>query len=215
MSALRYQLAGRAGGAALDALFATVDYTIAGAEHHGQFTRRGKPVIYAVWHGRLLLPAYLHRGEGVVTLISRSADGEYLARFLRHWGYESVRGSSSRGGSEALRDLVRYCRNGRSLAITPDGPRGPKQQLKPGVVTAAQLSGVPIIPATSSATRAWWPGKWDRFLIPKPFTKARVLYGPPVMVPRSASATEVEEIRKKLEQVLNHMTEQVDREVAV
>ncbi|MEX2282381.1 MAG: lysophospholipid acyltransferase family protein [Gemmatimonadota bacterium] len=214
MSALKYRLAGSAGGVALDALFGTLDYDVAGAEHHREYTSKGQPVIYAIWHGRLMPPSYLHRGEGVVTLISQSGDGEYLARLLEHWGYESVRGSSSRGGSEALRELVKHCRDGRSLAITPDGPRGPMQQLKSGVLAAAQLSGAPIIPASSSATRGWWPGKWDRFLIPKPFAKVRVQYGAPVMVPRNAGEAQLEQMRKDIEHTLNRMTEVLDREVA-
>jgi lysophospholipid acyltransferase (LPLAT)-like uncharacterized protein len=171
-------------------------------------------VIYAVWHGRLLPPAFLHRGQDVVTLISRSADGEYLARLLSHWGYESVRGSSSRGGSEALRELVKYGRKGRSLAITPDGPRGPKQELKGGILSAAQLSGVPIIPTSSTASRGWWPGRWDRFLIPKPFAKVRVQYAAPVIVPRDANEAQLEILRKEIEETLNRMTETLDREVA-
>jgi lysophospholipid acyltransferase (LPLAT)-like uncharacterized protein len=171
-------------------------------------------VIYAIWHGRLLPPAFLHRGQGVVTLISRSADGEYLARLLSHWGFENVRGSSSRGGSEALRELVKHCRKGRSLAITPDGPRGPMQELKSGVLTAAQLSGVPIIPASSSASRGWWPGRWDRFLIPKPFAKVRVQYAAPVIVPRDADETHLEKMRREIEHTLNRMTETLDREIA-
>lgn len=198
----------------MDALFSTLEYHVAGAEHHAQYTKQGKPVIYAIWHGRLLPPAFLHRGQGVVTLISRSADGEYLARLLSRWGFDSVRGSSSRGGSEALRELVKHCRKGRSLAITPDGPRGPKQELKSGVLTAAQLSGVPIIPASSSASRGWWPGRWDRFLIPKPFAKVRVQYAAPVIVPRDADEAQLEKMRKEIEHTLNRMTEALDREVA-
>ena len=198
----------------MDALFSTLDYHVAGAEHHAQYTKQGKPVIYAIWHGRLLPPAFLHRRQGVVTLISRSGDGEYLAGLFTHWGFESVRGSSSRGGREALRELVKRCRKGRSLAITPDGPRGPMQELKRGVLTAAQLSGAPIIPASSSASRGWWPGRWDRFLIPKPFAKVRVQYAPPVMVPRDANEDQLEAIRKEIEHTLNRMTETLDREVA-
>ena len=213
MRGLKYAVVGAGGGTVLDALFGTLTYDVQGAEHHTRYTRAGQPVIYAIWHGRLLPPAYLHRGEGVVTLISRSADGEYLARLLGHWGFENVRGSSSRGGSEALRELVRHCRRGRSLAITPDGPRGPMQKLKIGVLSAAQLSGAPIIPATSVANRGWWPGKWDRFLIPKPFARVRVRYGEPMVVPRSANAAELEKLRERLEQQLNRMTEQVDQEL--
>jgi lysophospholipid acyltransferase (LPLAT)-like uncharacterized protein len=206
----RHAAAGWLGGHALDALFATTRYTSHGEPNYEQFARKGAPVIYVVWHGRLLPLAYQRRDEGIVGLISASADGEYLARLLAYWGFASVRGSSSRQGSAALRELLRQLRAGRSLAITPDGPRGPRQKLKPGVLVAAQLSGAPIIPATSAADRAWWPGKWDRFLIPKPFTSIRVRYGEPYYVPRTSSAGELDRRALEVETILNRMTAELD-----
>ena len=198
------------GGALLDSLFATVRYNVEGKENYEQFTRAGKPVVFAIWHGRLLPAAHLHRGQGVITLISPSADGEYLARLLGHWGFGNVRGSSSRGGTEALRELVRSVRRGHSLAITPDGPRGPMQKLKPGVLVAAQLAGAPVIPATASANRGWWPGRWDRFLIPKPFASVRVRYAEPYFIPRDAGDAEIEQHAQRVEQILNQMTADID-----
>lgn len=213
MSALKYTAAAGLAGLMLDTLFGTVRYEVEGAHNHEQFTRNAKPVIYALWHGRLLPLAFRHRGQGVVTLISASADGEYLARMVAHWGHESVRGSSSRGGEKALRDLVQRARSGRSLAITPDGPRGPKQKLKPGVLVAAQLTGLPIIPASAAASAGWWPGRWDRFLIPKPFSTVRVRYGEPLFVPRSADQPEIAGRAAQLEHLLNRMTAELDQAV--
>ncbi|MGH7462469.1 MAG: lysophospholipid acyltransferase family protein [Longimicrobiales bacterium] len=210
---LKQRAAAGVAGALVDGLFRTVRYEIEGAHHHRQFTSKGKPVIFALWHGRLLPLAYLHRGQGVVTLISRSADGEYLARLLSHWGFDNVRGSSSRGGTEALRELVRRLRTGRSLAITPDGPRGPTQSMKPGVLVAARLAGVPIIPTTSAATAGWWPGRWDRFLIPKPFATVHVRYAEPYMIPRTADEGEILHRTTELEQILNGLTSELDRSV--
>jgi lysophospholipid acyltransferase (LPLAT)-like uncharacterized protein len=211
MSTLKYAAAARLGGLALDGLFRTLRYQVEGAPYHEAYTGQGKPVIFALWHGRLLPLGFLHRGQGIVTLISSSADGEYLARLLAHWGYQNVRGSSSRGGSEALRDIVRHIRQGESLAITPDGPRGPKQRMKPGVLLAAQLTGTPIIPTTASASDGWWPGSWDRFLIPKPFSTVHVRYGEPFLVARSADDVEVGRRSTELEHLLNSMTDDVDR----
>ncbi|MGH7504228.1 MAG: DUF374 domain-containing protein, partial [Longimicrobiales bacterium] len=105
MSELRFRLAAAAGGAALDALLTTARFTEDGAAHYRAHTERGDPVIFVLWHGRLLPLAYHHRDQGLVTLVSRSADGEYIARLLRHWGYGTVRGSSSRDGGRALREL--------------------------------------------------------------------------------------------------------------
>ena len=200
-------------GVILDGLFRTLRYDIEGAHHFEQFTRQGEPVIFALWHGRLMPLAYLHRGQGVVTLISASADGDYLTRLMAHWGFTSVRGSSSRGGQKALRALVQQARSGRSLAITPDGPRGPMQQLKPGVLVAAQLSGVPIIPTTATARSGWWPGRWDRFLIPRPFTTVRVRYAAPVFVLRNAEQQQLADQASELEQQLNRMTAELDASV--
>jgi lysophospholipid acyltransferase (LPLAT)-like uncharacterized protein len=197
------------GAGALNPLFASLRYEIENGEYYKQAIAEG-PIIYALWHGRLLPMAYHHRNQGVATLISRSADGDYLAAFLERWGYVPVRGSSSRGGMEAVRQLVRVARSGHSLAITPDGPRGPMQQLKPGIIVTAQLSGLPILPVSGTANRGWWPGKWDRFLIPKPFATMRMRYGPPVRIPRDASEADIEKYRAELEATLNRLTAEVD-----
>jgi lysophospholipid acyltransferase (LPLAT)-like uncharacterized protein len=210
MRELRYRAAGRLGQVVLDTLLGTVRFEVAGAEHYRRYTERGQPVIFVLWHGRLLPLAYLHRGEGIVALISRSADGEYLARLVKRWGYIPVRGSSSRGGSAALRELVRHARSGRCVAITPDGPRGPRQQLKDGVLVASQLTGLPIIPVACGADRAWWIEGWDRFLIPRHFARVRVAYGPPLSVPRDAAAEDLTAIRQALQAELDRLTAEVD-----
>lgn len=207
---LRYAAAAAVGGVALDMLFGTARYRISAPAAFQRLRSEGRPIIYVLWHGRLLPLGYLHRGEGVVGIVSRSADGEYLTRVLEHWGFGTTRGSSSRGGSEALRDLVRHAREGRSLAITPDGPRGPRERMKPGALTAAQLSGVPIVPVASGADRAWWVEGWDRFLVPKPFARIRVAYGEPVDVPRDADAYVLDQTSAMLEHELRRLTREVD-----
>jgi lysophospholipid acyltransferase (LPLAT)-like uncharacterized protein len=211
MRALRFWLAGVVGRRLVDALMATVRFTVQDAERYLQYYDRGEPVIFAVWHGRLLPLTYHHRHRGITALISQSEDGEYIARVVESWGYGTVRGSSSRGGSAGLRALLKEARAGRSLAITPDGPRGPRQKLQPGVITAAQLTGLPIIPLAGGCTRAWWPGGWDRFCVPKPFSRVRVRYGRPRTVARDATAAELREHAEALERELNAMTEEVDR----
>lgn len=197
-------------GALLDTIFATIRFESEGDQYYREFIDAGKPVIYVLWHGRLLPLGYRHRRQGVVGLISRSKDGEYLAGALERWGFGAVRGSSSRGGMEALRGLVRETRKGRSLAITPDGPRGPRQKLKSGVLVAAQLSGLPIIPVSATADRGWWPERWDRFLVPKPFAHVRIRYAQPVWVPRDADERMLNDIGGSLEAQLNQMTAELD-----
>jgi hypothetical protein len=141
-----------------------------------------RPFIFALWHNRILPLLYVHRDEGMVLLISRHRDGGYLATFAERLGYRFVRGSSQRGGEVGLRGVVRALQGGSVVAVTPDGPRGPVERVKPGVVAAAQHAGVPIIPATARVTRSWTLGSWDRFAIPKPFARIEVVYGVPLEV---------------------------------
>jgi lysophospholipid acyltransferase (LPLAT)-like uncharacterized protein len=207
---LRYALAGTVGHALASALLATVRFR---SEHHERFDAlmdRGEPVLFALWHGRLLPLTYFHRHRGFAAMVSRSKDGEYIARIVEKWGFEVVRGSTSRGGLSALRDVSRQIRAGNSVAITPDGPRGPRQQLQPGVIAAAKLTGAPILPVVAGCSRAWWPGSWDRFCIPKPFAEVVVLYGEPRHVPRDSGDEELARHAADLERELNGMIERVD-----
>lgn len=209
---LRHRVAGRTARLIIDALLATVRFRVEGRERYTELVAGGESVIFALWHGRLLPLTYYHRGGRIAALISRSGDGEYIARVVEGWGYRTARGSSSRGGGAALREMVRLAREGWSLAVTPDGPRGPRQRLNPGVITAAQLTGLPIVPLSAGCSRAWWPGSWDRFCVPKPFSTVRVLYGDPVRVPREAGGAELARHARDLEAQLNAMTEEADRD---
>lgn len=211
MKRLRFLVAGTLGRWALDALMATVRFTLVHEERWRELASRGNPVIYTLWHGRLLPLTYYHRDLGLTTLVSRSEDGEYIARVVEGWGYQTVRGSTSRGGSSGLRQLVRAVHEGRSLAITPDGPRGPRQKLQPGVLTVARLTGAAIMPVTAGCSRAWWPGSWDRFCIPKPFARVRLLYGEPRFVDRHATGPEIQRHARDLEAQMNAMIAEVDR----
>jgi lysophospholipid acyltransferase (LPLAT)-like uncharacterized protein len=205
-----YWFAGAFGKHLLDALLATVRFRVVSAEPWRELAR-GSGVIYTLWHGRLLPLTYYHRNQGIATLISQSADGEYIARVVERWGYTAIRGSSSRGGSGALREMVKLARTRRSLAITPDGPRGPRQKLKAGVLTLAQLTGQPMIPMSASATRAWWvDARWDLFLVPKPFSTVFVRYAKPVWVPRDADDQQIAEIGAQVEATLVRLTAETD-----
>lgn len=198
------------GGTALDALMRTTSVRTEGEENFRQFWREKRPVVFTLWHGRLLPCTYHHRHQDVVTLVSHHRDGEYITRLVQKWGYTAVRGSSSRGGLDALRELVRHLRGGRSLAITPDGPRGPREKLKPGPLLAAQLTGAPIIPVASGASRASYFGGWDRFLIPHPFARLQIAYGEPVYVPRRADEAELQAVADEVEGRLGELMRRVD-----
>jgi lysophospholipid acyltransferase (LPLAT)-like uncharacterized protein len=198
------------GGAALDAIMGSCRYRTEGDENYAQFHRQGKPVVFTLWHGRLLPATYHHRGQSVVTLVSLHRDGEYITRAVRRWGYTAVRGSTSRGGLEALRELIRHVKQGRSLAITPDGPLGPFQKMKPGPAIIAQRTGAPIIPVASAASRGWFFGSWDRFLIPRPFARCQIAYGEPVFVPRQADEAQIQAAMEEVERRIGALMARVE-----
>jgi hypothetical protein len=173
-------------GQILRALAATWRFEIVGEEHLAGFWPGRRPVIWAMWHGHFLPLLWLHRYGGTTLLLSRHQDADALARVATHLGYRTLRGSSTRGGAFALLGLIRSLRRGDQVAIAADGPRGPREQAKPGAVAAAGRTGAPIIPVAVSARPAWRLGSWDGFLVPAPWARVRVAYGAPFSVPPPA-----------------------------
>lgn len=143
-----------------------------------------EPAVHVAWHEHLLPLAVLHRGQGAVALVSQHRDGEILARVLRRLGYRTARGSSTRGGDRGLRQMIRAGREGRPLAFTPDGPRGPARRCKPGVARAAAATGLPVIPVAVAASSGRRLGSWDQFLLPAPGARLHVVRGRPLRVSR-------------------------------
>jgi lysophospholipid acyltransferase (LPLAT)-like uncharacterized protein len=170
------------GFALVGILARTWRYRLVHRERAQVFYDEHRPFIFALWHNRILPLLYAHRDEAMVLLISRHRDGGYLATFAERLGYRFVRGSTQRGADVGLRGVVRALKEGCVVAMTPDGPRGPAERVKPGVVAAAQHAGVPIIPATARLSRAWRLSSWDRFCIPKPFARIDVVYGVPLEI---------------------------------
>ena len=159
-----------AGTAALliRAIRATVRLRFHGAEELRRREAAGERFILAFWHRHLLLMPYVYRGQRISVLVSRSRDGELIARTVAHFGIDSARGSSSRGGAAGLRELLRKAREGYDLAFTPDGPRGPAGIVQPGVIAAAAATGFPIVPVALAASRCRRLRSWDRFVVPLP-----------------------------------------------
>lgn len=170
------------------------------------------PAIYVVWHARLLLLPYLYGHRGARVLISRSRDGEMVARLVRCFGFVVVRGSSSRGGAGGLRGLARALGEGHSVIVVPDGPRGPAETVKPGVVTLARLTGAPVVPLSFAGSAEWRARSWDGFRIPKPFARCVVRFGEPLRVTPSRDRGDAEATRKDIEAALREVTWQVDEE---
>lgn len=171
--------AARWGGTAIATLFGTLRWEIRDEAIWSTLQRAGHPFVFMLWHEALLPLLWHHRGQGIAIVVSEARDGQYLAAFAERLGYRCVLGSSTRGGSRALLEAVRHLRSGVPVAFTPDGPRGPRRELKPGILAAAARAGVPILPIHAVANRCWRLRSWDRFVIPKPFATVRVGYGTP------------------------------------
>jgi len=201
------------GATVIRVLAATWRFRIVGYQHLDAARTVGKPVVYAFWHGRLLPLAYLHRGEGARVLASEHKDGELLGRTIRYLGLDYVRGSSTRGGTKAILALVDAFRAGHNVALTVDGPRGPRFEVKPGVIEVAKLTGGAIVPVASASRRHRTFSSWDAFELPAPFTRVYVAYGEPLRVAPDAGRDAQESARAVLESRLRALTEACDREV--
>ncbi len=158
--------------------------------------RSNDPWIVAMWHGRMLtlMPLRHHKNRGIGVLVSPSDDGEIAQKALRSFRYAIVRGSLSRGGARALREMHELLAANGQLVVTPDGPRGPRHAINVGIAWLARATGAPILPVGVAVDRAWRLRSWDRFTIPKPFARIRVHYGDPVHVASDASDDELERI---------------------
>jgi lysophospholipid acyltransferase (LPLAT)-like uncharacterized protein len=213
---LKSLLVATLGGPVISSLMRTTrGELIAGTEYDESILSAGVPAIYVLWHGRLLPCSYYYRDRGLGTVISRNRDGDYITRLIERWGYHVIRGSSSRGASAAQLAIVRALSEGHSVAITPDGPRGPRQRMKLGPLRAAQKAGVPIVPVSAGATAAWYFGRWDRFLVPRPFAWTPVALGVPLYLNPDLAGDDLEDQALVLEERLNQLTELVDEAASV
>jgi len=171
---------------------------------------RGERVICAFWHGRLLMMPFAYPGQRVVILISQHRDGEYISRIARALGFQVIRGSATRGGVRALRQIIRALKEGLNLVITPDGPKGPRAKVKSGVIEIARLTGAPIVPVSFSAVRRRFLKSWDAFLLPLPFSRAVYIWGEPIYVEPMATREEVAKYQDILAERLDLLTMQAD-----
>jgi lysophospholipid acyltransferase (LPLAT)-like uncharacterized protein len=165
-----------------------------------QLLTSDQPWLVAMWHGRMLvgLPMAKHRSRNIGVLVSPSDDGNLATRALRSFGFVPIRGSLSRGGARALREMTDTLRAGRQLVVTPDGPRGPRHSMNVGLHWLARKTGAPILPVGFACDRAWRLRSWDRFTIPKPFARIIVSYGDPQPIAATASDDELEILAAQL-----------------
>jgi lysophospholipid acyltransferase (LPLAT)-like uncharacterized protein len=171
---------------------------------------RAQPALLAIWHGRLLYFIYLYRHLKGTVLVSQSKDGELISQILAHFGVHATRGSSSRGGTQALLQMIKRIQDGYYGAFTPDGPRGPRHRVKAGIISAAQKTGAPILPVVYNAKWKRVLPSWDRFILPLPFSRIVVVYGEPVYVPATASSAAFAAKQKEIETSLQRITQIAD-----
>jgi lysophospholipid acyltransferase (LPLAT)-like uncharacterized protein len=185
----------------------TLHWKIVGWEHHEAIKNEGRQIIYAFWHGRIFAGTYFFRNRGIVVMTSQNKDGDYIARTIRRFGYQAARGSSSRGGSRALAEMIRQLKRNSSVAFTMDGPRGPRYVAKPGAIWLASKSGNPILPFSLSAKNKWVFSSWDQFQFPKPFSRVLLLIGPPQYVKPDATGEELAQAQLCLQNELDRLVQ--------
>ena len=169
----------------------------------GPRARPVEPPLWALWHETILMSVWHHRDRDVHVMISASRDGELITTVGKFFGYTAVRGSSSKGGKEATREMVDHLKAGKRCAITPDGPRGPRREMKMGAVQIARLSGCPVVPYGFAAENCWRLKSWDQFIIPKPFSRAVFVYGEPIRIPAQGGDDKayLQRIQKEMDRV--------------
>ena len=165
----------------------------------------GERCIFALWHSQLLPLTYTHRHRGVAFLISQHRDGELIARLIQRLGYVTARGSSTRGGGEGTREMISFAERRHLLGITPDGPRGPAEVVKPGLVFLASRTGFPVLPVAAVSTPAWRLRSWDGFMIPRPFARVVAGYSEPIAIPPGVAESELEAWQARIAGALNEL----------
>jgi lysophospholipid acyltransferase (LPLAT)-like uncharacterized protein len=191
----------------IEALGGTYKWIERGAEHLEAIKQSGRQPIYAFWHGRILASTLYHRDRDIVVITSENFDGEWVARIIRRFGYDTARGSTSRGGSRALVQLRRELRAGRPVAFTVDGPRGPARVAQPGAAWLASATGHPILPFHIEASASWTVNSWDRHQIPKPGSTLAIVMGPAIEVSANASESQIDAACRTVERALEEAEE--------
>jgi hypothetical protein len=208
---MRWRLVGILGKWAVDLLVGSLRIQRIGFERVRDLVA-SRRIIFAFWHSRILVVSHLAKGLNGVAMVSRSGDGEIIARVLQCQGQSVVRGSTGKGGLRALAQMIKLLNEAdRPAGMIPDGPQGPRYRVQPGIITLAQRTGYAILPISFSARKIKVFGSWDRFVLPCPFTRCRLIYGEPVVVPRRADKTSLEASREILEKEMRRITFVHDR----
>jgi lysophospholipid acyltransferase (LPLAT)-like uncharacterized protein len=193
---LRWTATGALGRRLLAVWLRTCRTKVRGLEEYARVRSERKPVIFLIWHGRLLIAPYFFRKRAVAALVSPSRDGEFIARIGAGWGFRLIRGSSSHSMVRAWAKMKQELGRGGELIIVPDGPRGPDRRLKPGALKLARDTGALLVPFSYSSSRKRFLKSWDRFLLVYPFSRIVAIYGKPIAVPAGADDEALETQRR-------------------
>jgi lysophospholipid acyltransferase (LPLAT)-like uncharacterized protein len=182
------------------------------SENESRFLGQGKSLIYTSWHQRFFPGiTFFALRRPIAIMISQSKDGEFISHIVKILGWEPVRGSSTRGGREALDRLNELAISGFRIGHIVDGPKGPFGMVKPGLLKIAQVTGLPIVPTITSAQKRWVLSSWDKFMIPKLFSKVIIRFGEPIYVPADISEEDFEAARREVETKLEQLYADTDR----
>ena len=198
---------------ALEAVCATCAHEVRNDQRLTEAVEQHGHALLAFWHEGLGLGAWFFRGTSAHTLTSYSYDGELAARIVRRFGLFALRGSSSKGGNEALRQLSRALDCIELIGITADGPRGPRRVTKPGLAILCARKNIPIIPIAFGASKAWRMNSWDRLVFPKPFSRIVAVYGPPIIPASIRSRGVIKELQRTIDHDLNTLQASLDEEL--
>jgi lysophospholipid acyltransferase (LPLAT)-like uncharacterized protein len=205
------QLFPRAGLLLVRLLSRTYRYRLVDADYERQVLDTHGTAVYASWHQRFFPGiTFFATRKPIAIMISQSRDGEMISRVADILGWRPVRGSSTRGGVRALKEARALARQGFRFGHIVDGPQGPFGVIKPGLLTIAQFTGAPILPVITSAQQCWIFNSWDRFMVPKPFSRVFIRFAPSIVVPRRLDADAFEALRQDVEQQINELTIQTD-----
>ena len=192
------------------ALKGTMRFKDEGYEEIRERWDKGLPSIFALWHQRLLMMPFIRDSKLPHVLISNHRDGELISRTVAHFGMPSVRGSATRGGASGFRQMVKVIEGGGSIAITPDGPRGPKWQVRMGAIALGKATSAPIFPVTYACSRRKEFKSWDNFILPAPFSRGIFLAGEAINVPSDADDVMMDSLREELQRRLIEITQRAE-----
>lgn len=192
-------------------IYGTCRWKVSNEQELNRLRNSGRSILIASWHGRLLAPFMYFSNQGYYALAGTHSDAELISQIAERMGWKMIRGSSTEKGVAAFKHIVRTLKKaGSVIYITPDGPKGPACELKPGTIRSAQLTGAAVLPISGQATRTWGFTNWDTFFVAKPFSRIELVFGEPLEIPRDADEREAE---NQLKTALDDLSREVDRRV--